>query len=286
LPVTCTFDTCEETEEISAALMIALKEAGVVSPPHSSMLEELHSHVDPRAFLAAPGGRIEHDETVLMAILRDFARSAPFQKIYGNLIGRIREEVCEFDFVFERTPVIRCVAPHRLDLQPLRLADGRLMAYHTDLLYADPCGQINCWLSFTDSVNTASVQLCDLDVSLEILREFFVARQIADHIPEGTRAEFFQFICRDKQRLARVLNCSSPLNSRKGQTTFFDMRRLHATADNRELTTRISMDFRIVPLKVYALLAARGDSAPVYAGTKLLKGAFYHALQASEFTGN
>jgi hypothetical protein len=281
IPNNSDFDTREETAQISAALIAALNAAGMVDARFKTSLEILHLHLYKGAFCVEPDCRAEHDETPLMAVLREFAGSDTFQRIYLRLMRRLRREVFDFDFVFERAPVIRCVAPHQLNLRPLRLADGTLMAYHTDMLYADPCGQINCWLPFTQNINSASLQMCSLNTSVKVLKHFMAQQQIEDHIASDTRAKFFQYLCDEPTQREAVLSTSYPLNVPIGTTRFFDMRRLHATADNRELTTRISMDYRIVPMDVYRLLALR-DIAPTYTGTALLKGAFYNAFQVDD----
>lgn len=281
IPNNSDFDTREETAQITAALIAALTSSGLVDSRVDTSLELLHLQLYKGAFCAEPDCRAEYGETLLMAVLRDFAGSDTFQKIYLNLMRRLRREVLDFDFVFERVPVIRCVAPNQLSLRPLRLADGTLMAYHTDMLYADPCGQINCWLPFTQNNNSASLQLCSLNTSLKILKHFMAGQNCEDHISCDTRAKFFQYLSNDSEQREAILSNSYPLNVPIGTTRFFDMRRLHATADNRESTTRISMDYRIVPMDVYRLLTLR-DVAPTYAGTALLKGAFYNAFQVDD----
>jgi hypothetical protein len=187
LPASEVFDSREESARIEAALRNALSSAGLIPSNLACPLEQLHLHLDNDAFLPAPGGRIEHDETRLMAVLRDFAQSDAFLAIYLDLIRRLHAEVFDFDFVFERVPIVRCVAPNRLNLQPLRLADGRLLAHHTDMLYSDPCGQVNCWLPLTANEGTATLQLCSLDLSLAYLKEFFGSEHVVDRIADTDR---------------------------------------------------------------------------------------------------
>ena len=67
-----------------------------------------------------------------------------------------------------------------------------------------------------------------------------------------------------------------------GYTRLFDMRRLHGTADNVEDGTRVSMDFRMVPLDVYEALQQIPGGPPVYAEVPLVRGGFYHPRLASE----
>lgn len=275
-------DCVEHASALRMSLSRFLWDSGCVQSDWPGSIEQLHRHLAPCATALTDFGRAEHDETNLMAVLREYACTADFQKIYHNLIRHLRDRVVGADFVFEKVPVIRCILPGCKNLAPLRTADGTLVALHTDLLFRDPPGQINGWLALTSASGTAALRLGSLNLSLAILQQFFQGRRRLASIPDDARQRFFNFLTSDPQLLLEVLKDCTGFDLSMGQAAFFDMRRLHGTADNAESYTRVSMDFRLLPLDVYSTLERSGGKVPTYDGIPLLRGGFYEERSAAE----
>jgi hypothetical protein len=275
-------DTRLFATRISALLVRTLAASGLVSRQWNGQLDDLHHALVQGAARVEADGRSVHDETPLMQCLRDFAASDAFQREYLQLVRHCRDEVLREDFVFEAVPVIRAVLPHELGLPELRAPDGRLVALHTDMLYHDPAGQVNAWMALTDCSGSRALRMGSLAFGVNLLREFFGGRSTLTRIDHDARMRFFHFLVADPTRLNQALADAVPVSTPPGYTRLFDMRRLHGTADNEEQGTRVSMDFRMVPIDVYEALQQIPGGPPAYAEVPLVCGGFYHPQVASE----
>jgi len=190
-----------------------------------------------------------------------------------------------FDFVFEHNPLVRYHIPSKLD-DRYRLADGELFTHHSDTLLGDYFQQINMWLPFCDVKNTGALSVCSKNTSINTLKAFATAQNYTYDDYKESRVAFFDYAKQRPQLMADLREDAMPTNLRYGQCLMFDPRVLHGTAENIENLTRVSMDFRIVPLDDYEgiikeleLLGGRPNS---YEGEGLIKGEFYNALTARE----
>ncbi|MGE8176477.1 phytanoyl-CoA dioxygenase family protein [Pseudomonas fluorescens] len=194
-----------------------------------------------------------------------------------------------FDFVFENDPLIRYHIPSKLD-DRYRLADGELFTLHSDTLLGDYFQQINMWLPFCDVKNTGALSVCSKNASINTLKNYVKEQGYTYDKYKESRVNFFDYAKQRPQLMADLRSDAMPTNLRYGQCLMFDPRILHGTAENVENTTRVSMDFRIIPLDDYEsiikelkLQSGRPNS---YEGKGLIKGEFYNTLSARKVVKN
>lgn len=282
LPWPHLIDTRAFATRITAHLVRTLASSGLVGSGWNWQLDQLHTALVADAAQVGADGRSVHDETPLMQCLRDFTAGPVFQREYRQVIRYFRDEVLQDDFVFEAVPIIRAIVPHELGLPELRAPDGRLVALHTDMLCQDPAGQVNAWMALSDCSGTRALRMGSLAFGVALLREFFGGQSTVARIDDDARMRFFRFLVADPTRMDQALADAGGMQIPVGYTRLFDMRRLHGTADNTEDGTRVSMDFRMVPLDVYDALQQMPGGAPAYAGVPMMRGGFYSPSLASE----
>lgn len=138
--------------------------------------------------------------------------------------------------VFQNLPTIRFYFPRAEGF------DWKLN-YHTDVMLGHPLQEINFWIPFTRAYGANSMRIIPLAESVEFLRRYdFNFGRFADAVQndEGLEGE-----------LARQ---STVVEAEPGEAIAFDSRCLHVTQNNTTEHTRISMDFRILPLAEYEAL--------------------------------
>jgi len=141
------------------------------------------------------------------------------------------------DFLFQTTPTIRFHFPHQqgFNWSP---------RFHTDVMLGHPPQEVNLWLPVTRTFDTNTMRLAGLADSLRIF--------------EGVGLDFKEFARLVQEDVAMQKRChevSRPVCLDYGQFVAFDSRCLHATQENKTDSTRISLDFRVLPLDEYRGLA-------------------------------
>ncbi|MHC8348817.1 phytanoyl-CoA dioxygenase family protein [Pseudomonas sp. RT4P38] len=209
---------------------------------------------------------------------------APMIKAYYQLVHWLSQHM-GFDFVFEHNPLVRYHIPSKLD-DRYRLPDGELFTHHSDTLLGDYFQQINMWLPFCDVKDTAALSVCSKHTSIATLKAFARDQDYNYDQYKESRVAFFDYAKQRPQLMADLRTDAMPTNLRYGQCLMFDPRVLHGTAENTENMTRVSMDFRIVPVDDYETiikeLEHHGGRPNSYEGEGLIKGEFYNALTARE----
>jgi hypothetical protein len=199
------------------------------------------------------------DDGELNEASRAFYETSPsFVEAYQRLIRDIiTVEVVRGDCVFQRTPTIRFHFPHQAGF----LWKPR---FHTDVMLGHPPQEMNIWLPLCRTRGTSSMRIAPLEPSLRLLgrvgfdfESFAHAVQVDDQV----------------QRECHEASASVELSY--GEFIAFDPRCLHATQDNDTDQTRVSLDFRVMPVEDYAELRLP------YRGTGRLhmpftRGAYYH----------
>lgn len=137
------------------------------------------------------------------------------------------------DFLFQSTPTIRFHFPNQqgFNWRP---------RYHTDVMLGHPPQEVNLWLPITRTFDTNTMRLAGLKKSLEVF--------------EGVRLDFKEFarlVQEDEGTQKLCSEVSQPVCLEYGEFIAFDCRCLHATQENMTDTTRISLDFRVLPLDAY-----------------------------------
>jgi hypothetical protein len=239
--------------------------AGVTEVPLP--LEDLHHHIIPE-YQIYPS-RLS---TNLTGTIPSLSRA------YRDLVKHVAREVLGFDVVFEANPPMRFHFPVPMPNQ-FRSKDGILMAQHSDTLLGDYFEGINCWVPFTRCFGTCTLQCLPLSESISVLTKFVKDLDLDNASYRSGRERFFHKLYFDENLQQRVLLNCRPFEIDYGELLMFDPRIIHGTAENIESATRVSLDFRLVPLKAYDAIMRcfelNGEAPPEFAGMAKVKGAFY-----------
>ena len=204
---------------------------------------------------------------------------------YYRFIKYLSQKMVDFDFVFEANPMLRVHFPGKLP-DRFRSTEGKILAYHSDTLLDSPFEEINCWLPLTSCEGNGSLQIANLINSKIILDEFCTGIDYDSERYLSGRMAFFHKLNTDRQFQMRVIDACQPLAIDYGNILLFDSRTIHGTAENDTDNTRVSIDFRIVPVEQYNEIDAAyhqcGNSIPSFEGQPIMKGGFYHQLSARE----
>lgn len=199
-------------------------------------------------------------------------------RVYRDLVRYIAREVLGFDVVFEASPPLRFHFPIQMP-DRFRAKDGTLIAYHTDTLVGDYFEGINCWVPLTRCFGTCALQGAPLADSISILNRFASELDFDETTYFTGRERFYQKLHSDDSLQKSVLQSCRPLEADYGEFLMFDPRIIHGTAENVEDTTRVSLDFRLVPLKAYEAimrgLEVSRDTALEFSGMASVRGSFY-----------
>lgn len=208
-------------------------------------LERLHEHVTTEAREGDPW-----DE--LNPVSRAFYEATgEFQEAYFALIKYLGQELVPFDFIFQTTPTVRCLFP-----QPFSSKcwsdDGRLLTYHSDTMFGHPFEEVNAWLPLTTCRGTSALHCSPLADGIDVLDQFCATFDYsADIYHRNSRPAFVSMLESTPRLREQVERSCVPVETGPGKLVLFDSRCLHATRENRESDTRVSLDFRIIPLERY-----------------------------------
>ncbi|HLZ70838.1 MAG TPA: hypothetical protein VKV26_13130 [Dehalococcoidia bacterium] len=258
--------------EIRERIAAALQEAGIIDVPLP--FESFHERV--RRGRVAPLQELVDPPTV--------QGNPAIREAYHRLVKLIARDLLQFDVVFEVNPFLRFHVPASLPLR-YRAPDGKLLAHHNDILVGDPFEQINCWLPLTRCRGTAAFHISTLEQSTPLLLRFAAEQGLDATTFIGSRPRFYEMLATEQAFQDEVVGICRPLEIDYGELLVFDARVLHATTENFEAFTRISIDFRLVPLPLYEQGAARWrqSAAATAAGRPApLRGSFYDERSAFE----
>jgi len=209
-------------------------------------LAELHRHVP--AEMQVP------DKDGLNAVTRSFYETdAGFRARYLAIVRHLAREALGFEFLFQDTPTMRFHFPVRF-IEAYRDEHGTYLGHHNDGMLGHSFEEINCWLPLTDCAGSAALQIASLPDSIRLLDEFC---RPFDHDPDTFhqgRLRFVERLLKDGPFRQATLAATRPYDMRYGEALLFESRCLHATAENAEGRTRISIDFRLIPLQAYERL--------------------------------
>jgi hypothetical protein len=218
-------------------------------------LTQLHRFL-PRAAMAV-------DRSEVNDVSRAFFDTSPaFVDTYQQLIQNvIVSDIVGVDCLFQRTPTMRFHFPHQ---------DGWEWhpRVHNDLMLGHPPQEINIWLPLGRTQGTSAMRIAPLEPSLVLLEavDFDYARlaRSAQDDPDFRR---------------RYHDVSAPVELAYGEFIVFDPRCIHATQYNVSDLTRVSLDFRLIPVEDY-----EATRLP-YRGTgrrrmPFKRGAYYHEESA------
>lgn len=198
-----------------------LVDKGFVSAPVA--LEHLHGH------LTAAQKAV--DDSQVNAVTAAFYETEPhFRRLYLGFVRAVADQAIGTDAYFQRTPTIRFHFPHADGMD----AEDRV---HNDLMLGHPPQEVNVWVPLTDAARSRSFALCSLADTMRVLERFdhdVVTMQRAMSTDATLRREL-RMLCQ-------------PVLLAPGQAVLFDSRCLHTARRNTSDVTRVSIDFRVVPI--------------------------------------
>ena len=232
------------TEQFDLRTEIAnlLVQKGFIQKPVE--LEELHHHLRPEDMAA--------DDMDLNPIIKAFYETSDrFREIYFDLMRHIGQQIFDFDFIFQETPTIRFHPPVPFS-EIRRSKTGLLLNYHTDSVLGHPLAEINCWLPVTRSYGNSALQVSSLEAGIRTLSELSEEFDYDEEIFHTKGREYLvNKMQSDDAYLRFIVETCQPVPMEYGEIIFFDPRCMHGTAENDEQDTRISLDFRLVPVDAY-----------------------------------
>lgn len=211
-----------------------LVEKGVLTAAQSAglaRLEDLHTLL--------PESLRTLDASEINEVSKQFYdQDSAFRKTYEAFYKKyVREKIAGgAEFLFQTTPTIRFHFPHQKGF-------NWLPRFHTDIMLGHPPQEVNLWLPATQVFESNSMLLMGRTKSLEILDDV-----------EMDLGGFARRVQDDPELQARCRAASEPVTLRCGQLVAFDSRCLHATQFNTTSSTRISLDFRFLPVAEYRKL--------------------------------
>lgn len=190
-------------------------------------LEDLHTIL--------PESLMTLDQWQLNGISRAFYDTdslfiATYESMLKNIIG---PEIVGEAFVFQSTPTIRFHFPNErgFNWNP---------TFHTDIMLGHPPQEINLWLAICGARGSASMSIANMKDGITLLELFdFDFPRLAEEIQHNPDI------------MRRCAKITKPVELEYGKVLAFDSRCLHATQLNHTNWTRISLDFRIVPMDDY-----------------------------------
>ncbi|MEZ8283593.1 phytanoyl-CoA dioxygenase family protein [Vibrio splendidus] len=213
--------------------------------------------------------------------------SPSFHNKFYQFVKYLAEYVFKTDIYFEKEPLVRFHVPGKMS-DTYRLKDGNCMMLHSDNMLGDYFEQINVWFPFCDVQGSSTLSLVDPKNSYDITKEFMFSLQ-NDYVKyRESRTKFFDFISEESSVYERLSKFSFPCNLKAGEYLFFDPRILHGTQENTTDSTRVSMDFRILPVESFNKIEKEFNSSDIsinqYLGEELVPGGFYHKSSALNFS--
>lgn len=181
--------------------------------------------------------------------------SERINEVYSDFMHKIVQPIIGESLYFQKTPTFRFSFPKSKGMTK--------RDYHNDIMLGHPPEEINVWVPFTNSAESRSFVIMDIEKSLQLLDEY-------DNDMESIHAAIWKD---DKVKKFCDNNCSV-VTVDKGQFILFDSRCIHAAILNESDYTRVSMDVRVISENEY-------NNLPInYVGTgrrqsKFVPGDYY-----------
>ena len=211
-------------------------------------LENIHKYISVEN--QKQGSQTDITRNELTAVF--FQKEKKFFDIYLAMINEVKKKF-EFKFLFQKDPFLRFNFPSKSKVDTF--------LPHVDLCIGHPPGEINFWLPVTDVLYNNSLLVSNFEESMIFFGKFG-----------------FNFMEYEKVYNKKILNDANkilkPFISNKGNAIVFDSRVMHKTILNKSQKTRVSLDFRILPLKFEKI-------AKMYRGTgykrqRFTRGKYYN----------
>jgi hypothetical protein len=221
---------------------------------HETKLENLHNEIDKKYFTFDTVGIQNNSRPKISDLGFKFMISE--KNLYYSFLKWIRENVIKKDFYFQKTPTIRFHIP-RIEK---RLS---LPAWHSDSFLGHSPKEINFWFGLTDNKHS-DFWINSLADSKEWFQEYSYDREMWKDICFSDNQKFKQ----------KGFSKASEIPDIYNNLAIFDSRCIHAVnyRSERDLTTKITMDVRIILVDDYEWLMIKNK--PVFVGGGIKKAEF------------
>ena len=237
-------------------------------------LNQLHLHLQPEEIHYRYG-----TENKVQVSFYD--TSEKFNELYLDLIKYLSQNVFDFDFIFQTTPNFRFHFPGQLS-DDYRSKEGTYLGLHSDTLNGWPFEVINAWLPFTKYHESSALHIAPLEESVKILSELCEDINYNAGVYHKSGWDLLFMKANSNVQYQRsIINSCKPLEMLPEEVVFFDPRCIHGPVENQGNETRISMDFRLIPVKAYEKMTREYVSS---GGTrrKFIKGDVFFEKSAME----
>lgn len=153
-----------------------------------------------------------------------------FASVYRGFLRSTIASMFSAPIYFQRIPTIRVHFPNQEGF-------GTRQSWHSDIMLGHPPGEVNVWLPLTDAIDGNTMDILHRADSLPLM-----------DMVGGDFTQFgsaFDHACKTVAR---------PVVMEQGKYLMFDPRCIHATQHNKTNKTRVSMDFRVIPVPALAAL--------------------------------
>jgi len=174
-----------------------------------------------------------------------------FTRVYHRFLKEfLGDEVFQAPLLFQRHPTVRFCFANTLGYtwRP---------NYHSDVLLGHPPQEINIWLPLSSCWGSNSLIIAPLSDSLDLLESYgWNLDRYGDELQSNEALQ------------GRCAAIAKPIAMDYGEVLLFDSRCIHLAPKNETDTTRVSLDFRVVPVADFTALPV------VYRGTGRTKSVF------------
>lgn len=260
---------CPLAERLVLQVQRLLVEKGFLRAPHP--LADLHRVLPPDDLVL--------DENYLNAVTRAFyVQDADLHGAYYDLLRALRRDVIGEDFVFQRAPILRFHFPAPF-VGKLKTASGLGLQQHSDTLGGHPFEMLQGWLPLCDCADSAALHVAPLSDSVAILSRFWELIDRDEATYRRGLDRFYQLRDVDASLQHAIVESCQPQAMSLGEVLLFDPRCIHGGVENRSDRTRVSLDFRLMPITTYEQLrqGPHADRHP-----RFVRGEIFHAQTIDE----
>ncbi len=207
-----------------------------------------------------------------------YTPDAAIETAYLDLIAYLAREIIPWDFLFQAHPIIRFHFPVSFPAT-MRTSDGTPRQIHSDLLGGHPPQMLQAWAALTDCSGSAALQCVPREVSNALLERYRNSLGPQDPPFADSLAHFYAAWDQLPHFDADIRAACQPIPMHAGELLFFDPRCLHGGTENTEDTTRVSLDFRILPVTHETTVL---EHATTPTARRFRRGEVFHQQTAQE----
>ena len=197
---------------------------------------------------------------------------------YEFLVKKLAQDVFDFNFLFQKQPIVRFHFPEPFPASKTTQS-GWAHNLHSDLLGGHPTNMVQLWIPLVACDCSNTLQVSDRSIGKEILEALYAAESVPR--TSNLLSRFARKIDEEMDFQNWVRSSCQPVLLPLGEMLVFSPYCIHGAIENREKHTRVSMDFRIIPL-------TEGEKNPTadwidkYA--RFARGEIMHAKSAAELS--